>query len=174
LDVTARLGEVTRRLVAQRELLVDQGISARVAAFASHDRGPDLVKLAVQQGAELILVDGTAALREGGSSVFHEIVDDAPCDVAMLVADETVGHGDAITLAAASTTGQRSGWRLSEPRRTEAVGAGRRGRNHDRRSGCESHACQRGRPAASQRYRRRAGAIGGVRRGCWNWPRAHI
>jgi hypothetical protein len=95
-DVTARLGEVTRRLVEQRELLVNQGISARVAAFASHDRGPDLVKLAVQQGAELILVDGTAALREGGSSVFHEIVDDAPCDVAMLVADETVGHGDAI------------------------------------------------------------------------------
>jgi DNA-binding SARP family transcriptional activator/class 3 adenylate cyclase len=95
-DVTARLGEVTRRLVEQRELLVNQGISARVAAFASHDRGPDLVKLAVQQGAELILVDGTVALREGGSSVFHEIVDDAPCDVAMLVADETVGHGDAI------------------------------------------------------------------------------
>jgi DNA-binding SARP family transcriptional activator/class 3 adenylate cyclase len=95
-DVTARLGDVTRRLVEHRERLVEQGISTRVAAFASRDRGPDLVKLAVQQGAELILVDGTAALREGSSGVFQEIVDDAPCDVATLVADGSGRTGDSI------------------------------------------------------------------------------
>src|SRR5436309_9815301 len=92
----ARLGDVTRRLAEERERLSYQGIAARVAAFGSHDRGPDLVKLAGQQAAELIVVDGTASLREGGSSVFDEIVDDAPCDVAMLVADDTSHSGDAV------------------------------------------------------------------------------
>jgi hypothetical protein len=96
-DVRQRVGEVTRRLAEHRERLAAAGVRARVAAFTSSEAGADLVKLAVHQDAELVLVDGTDALVEGRSGVVTHLLNEMPCDVALRVGGADRG-GDAIVV----------------------------------------------------------------------------
>jgi DNA-binding SARP family transcriptional activator len=96
-DLRQRVGEVTRRLAEHRDRLAEAGVRARVAAFTSSDAGADLVKLAVHQDAELVLVDGTDALVEGRSGIVTHLLNEMPCDVALHVGGAERG-GDAIVV----------------------------------------------------------------------------
>jgi DNA-binding SARP family transcriptional activator len=76
----AELGGATAELAEWREQLRERGVAARTAAFSSPSPGNDLVRLASQEGVDLLVTDAGAAPLEGA------IVERAPCDVAMLVA----------------------------------------------------------------------------------------
>jgi hypothetical protein len=74
------------RLREDRDRLVQDGIEARAAAFTSLTPGADLARVARDQDAELVLVDAPARLLEDGRLL--GLLDDAPCDVAVLVGGE--------------------------------------------------------------------------------------
>ena len=76
----AELSGATAELAQWRERLRDRGVAARAAAFSSPSPGDDVVRLASQQGVDLLICDAGATPLEGA------IVERAPCDVAMLVA----------------------------------------------------------------------------------------
>jgi DNA-binding SARP family transcriptional activator len=71
----SELGAATQELAERREELLAAGVSARVAAFSSPSPGRDIARLATQERADLLLVDGEDPV----------VLDQAPCDVAMLV-----------------------------------------------------------------------------------------
>ena len=76
-----------RRLARERQLLIQDGVSTRVAAFTSGDPGRDYVRLASRDRVDLIILDGRRPLLGGGvprGAVGH-VLDRAPCDVAVLV-----------------------------------------------------------------------------------------
>jgi DNA-binding SARP family transcriptional activator len=78
--------DVTRTAVllnAHRETLLADGTAARAVAFTSAAPGDDLVRLAVEQNVDLLLVDGTPNLTE--SDVLETLLARAPCDVAVHV-----------------------------------------------------------------------------------------
>lgn len=79
----AALAGASARLRGQRERLAGDGLDVRAAAFTSLTPGADLARLAREQDAELVLVDAPARLLEDGRLV--SLLDDAPCDVAILV-----------------------------------------------------------------------------------------
>jgi DNA-binding SARP family transcriptional activator len=71
-------------LLERRARLIEQGLSARAAAFASGDPGGDIVRLTARLDADLLLLPappGELAFGAMLSSVFA----DAPCDVGLLV-----------------------------------------------------------------------------------------
>ena len=72
-----------------RDRLVADGIEARAAAFTSLTPGADLGRVARDQDAELVLVDAPARLLEDGRLL--GLLEDAPCDVAVLVDGEARG-----------------------------------------------------------------------------------
>lgn len=79
----SRLPEATAMLSARRDELIQEGLSARTAAFSSPEPHSDVVRLARREGVDLLLVD------LGGPSLGEEargILEQAPCDVALLVA----------------------------------------------------------------------------------------
>lgn len=77
------LGATASALRAHREQLAADGMRVRAAAFTSLTPGADLGRLAREQDAELLLVDAPAGLLEDARLV--GLLDDAPCDVAILV-----------------------------------------------------------------------------------------
>jgi DNA-binding SARP family transcriptional activator len=79
----SRLGEAARALNERREALLRDGVAARSASFTSGDAGADIVRLAHQQDAELLLVEAGSALL--GDAHLGTILAEAPCDVAILV-----------------------------------------------------------------------------------------
>jgi hypothetical protein len=84
------LGAAASGLRAHRERLATDGVRVRAAAFTSLTPGADLGRLAREQDAELLLVDAPAGLLEDARLV--GLLDDAPCDVAILVPG-TPGEG---------------------------------------------------------------------------------
>jgi DNA-binding SARP family transcriptional activator len=83
------LQQATADLRRRREELLEQGTAVRVAAFTSPQPGEDLVRLAMEQSVDLVLVD---AVPEGlGEDLSRtrvgEILRASPADVAVLVAD---------------------------------------------------------------------------------------
>jgi DNA-binding SARP family transcriptional activator len=80
-----RLRELTVRLSRHRDALEADGVATRVAALSSSTPGQDLLKLATQQDAALILIDGSRELLQGRSATAAELLADAPCDVALHV-----------------------------------------------------------------------------------------
>jgi DNA-binding SARP family transcriptional activator len=80
------LSGTARVLNARRDDLLRRGISARAAAFTSSEPGTDLVRIAVEQDVDLVLVDGD------GSSIDEPVVaallEGAPCDVAVAFGSE--------------------------------------------------------------------------------------
>jgi hypothetical protein len=79
------LGQASRRLYEHREVLLARGAQARAAAFTSITPGADLVRLATEQDVDLLLVDAPERLLEDGRLL--TMLDQAPCDVAVLVGD---------------------------------------------------------------------------------------
>jgi K+:H+ antiporter len=84
------LEEATKELNEKREELARQGIAVRSVAFISLDSGQDLSRLAQGEDVDLVLIDGRRPLLGEGvpRGEVGEVLRDAPCDVAVLVAKE--------------------------------------------------------------------------------------
>jgi DNA-binding SARP family transcriptional activator len=79
---TADLSAATATLAERREQLMAEGLAARTAAFSSPTPGNDIVRLASQESVDLLVMDTGRSPLSGEASV---VLDQAPCDVAMLV-----------------------------------------------------------------------------------------
>jgi DNA-binding SARP family transcriptional activator len=77
------LPALAERLSAAREALLKRGRMARAAAFTSLTPGADLARVAREQEADLLLVDAPDRLLEDARLL--GLLDEAPCDVAVLV-----------------------------------------------------------------------------------------
>jgi len=75
---TAELPERSARLEAVRTRLLERGVEARTACFTSSDPGADLVRLAAEQEAELLVLGVPLA-----QPSLETLLDGAPCDVAL-------------------------------------------------------------------------------------------
>jgi hypothetical protein len=87
-DEGIELDTTTAELESARAALGRRGVPARIAAFTSADRGPDLVRLASEQDVDLLIVDAPDALLAAGAPPddLAYVWREAPCDVAALVA----------------------------------------------------------------------------------------
>lgn len=83
--------EVTKRLREATAPLGRQGVVARVAAFTSVAPGTDLAKLAAEQDVDILLVDAPQGLLEDARLI--TLLDDTPCDVAVVVGDQSEMKG---------------------------------------------------------------------------------
>jgi Kef-type K+ transport system membrane component KefB len=81
------VSRLTHELNLRRQNLMDHGISTRSVAFTSVTPGNDYVRLASEQEIDLILLDGRRPLLGEGvpRGAVGEVLDRAPCDVAVLV-----------------------------------------------------------------------------------------
>jgi hypothetical protein len=91
------LRDATRDLDTARRELMDRGIAARGVAFISADPDADLLRLAKAEEVALLMIDGRRPLLGGGvpRGEVGAVLEEAPCDVAALVAreDEAVATG---------------------------------------------------------------------------------
>ena len=83
------------------------GVATRAAAFSSRTPARDVVRLAGQENVDLLLVD---VAQPGLSDDTAVVLEQAPCDVAMLVgpADRRAPARCSCRSAAPGTTGRRS------------------------------------------------------------------
>jgi DNA-binding SARP family transcriptional activator len=72
-------------LLERRDRLLERGLAARAAAFASTSPGEDVVRLAVRLDADLLLLAAPPAEHAFGA-MLARVLADAPCDVGLLVA----------------------------------------------------------------------------------------
>jgi DNA-binding SARP family transcriptional activator len=80
-----------------RQALLARGVAARAVAFTSGTAGDDLVRIAVEQNVDLLLVDGGPELKRG--SVLEPLLLRAPCDVAVYVGrDGSLREGPVLVL----------------------------------------------------------------------------
>jgi Kef-type K+ transport system membrane component KefB len=88
---------LSHELALRRELLLDRGISTRSVAFTSVTPGSDYVRLASEQEIDLVLLDGRRPLLGEGvpRGSVGQVLDQAPCDVAVLVERQEVPILDA-------------------------------------------------------------------------------
>lgn len=77
-------------LQEHRVRLLSTGVSARAAAFVSDTPGEDVVRTAVEQEVDLVLVDGSAEPLK--DAFVAQLLMSAPCDVAVVVG-ANVGSG---------------------------------------------------------------------------------
>ncbi len=82
-DVT----KVAEDLEEKRAALLERGIAARVAAFTTILPGQDYVRLASEEEVDLIMLDGRRPLLGEGvpRGAVGQVLEQAPCDVAVLV-----------------------------------------------------------------------------------------
>ena len=85
------LAPVTAQLREQCEALGASAVVARACAFTSLTPGVDLARLATEQDADLLLVDAPAGLLEDARLI--ALLEDAPCDVAVVVGDRALQAG---------------------------------------------------------------------------------
>jgi DNA-binding SARP family transcriptional activator len=78
----AELGPATAALAERRDELLGRGVAVRTAAFTSPEPGEDVIRLASQEGVDLLLMDAADDPLADAAAVLAR----APCDVAMLVA----------------------------------------------------------------------------------------
>lgn len=85
------LAAANAELNERREQLIAEGVAARAVAFTSADPGQDLVRLALGEEIDLLLVDGRRPLLGEGipRGDVGAVLEKAPCDVAVLVERET-------------------------------------------------------------------------------------
>ena len=79
----ADLGIATAALAERRGRLMAGGVATRTAAFSSQVPGRDIVRLAGQEGVDLLLMDLAHPQLDDDSGA---ILEQAPCDVALLAA----------------------------------------------------------------------------------------
>jgi hypothetical protein len=86
----AEMGAAAKLLNSRREAVAARGVATRTVVFTSDDPGDDLVRLASEQDTDLLLVDWhvTEDVRE---DELAEVLERAPCDVALLVGSESGG-----------------------------------------------------------------------------------
>ena len=79
---SADLSAATTALADTRENLLATGLAARTAAFSSPTPGEDVVRLASQDGIDLLLAGAGQSPLAGET---RGVLEQAPCDVAMLI-----------------------------------------------------------------------------------------
>ena len=81
------VSRLSHELDLRRQNLLDHGIATRAVAFTSVTPGSDYVRLASEEEIDLILLDGRRPLLGEGvpRGAVGEVLDRAPCDVAVLV-----------------------------------------------------------------------------------------
>jgi DNA-binding SARP family transcriptional activator len=77
------LSDAVQRVKHLGERLAADGVTARTAAFTSVTPGHDFARLAAEQDVELLVVDAPDGMLEDARLL--ALLDDAPCDVAILV-----------------------------------------------------------------------------------------
>jgi len=79
--------KVEEELEEKRTALMERGIAARVAAFTTILPGQDYVRLASEEEVDLIMLDGRRPLLGEGvpRGAVGQVLEQAPCDVAVLV-----------------------------------------------------------------------------------------
>jgi Kef-type K+ transport system membrane component KefB len=84
------LENTTREVEAIRDELVRDGVPARGVAFVSADPGGDVANVTEREQVDLVLIDGRRPLRGGAvpRGEIQRVLEDAPSDVAVLVARE--------------------------------------------------------------------------------------
>jgi hypothetical protein len=89
----------TAELAETRSALADRGVAARVAAYTSSEPGSDAAMLASEHDADLLLVPATRELLQHGhlDDNLTEILERAPCDVAVLAAGANAVTGPVVT-----------------------------------------------------------------------------
>jgi DNA-binding SARP family transcriptional activator len=80
------VARVASLLNERRQGLLARGVTARAVAFTSSQPGDDLVRLALEQDVDLLLIDGDPGLR--GNPGLDVVLARAPCDVAVHVGRE--------------------------------------------------------------------------------------
>jgi DNA-binding SARP family transcriptional activator len=115
---TGELATASAHLRALREGLVTRGVEARAAVFTSVMPGADLSRLAAEQEAELLLVDAPDRLLEDPRLL--ALLEEAPCDVAVLVDGEAGGEPVIVPFA-----GAEHDWSAVELGAWFALGAGK-------------------------------------------------
>ena len=86
----ADIGEEAARLDGRRRELLERGVAVRTAVFTTVAWDADLVRLAVEQDVDLLLVDGSSPLDRAG---LGDVLTRAPCDVAIHIAREKAPSG---------------------------------------------------------------------------------
>jgi DNA-binding SARP family transcriptional activator len=89
----------TAELAETRSALADRGVAARVAAYTSTEPGRDAAQLATEHDAELLLVPASRELLQSGQlgDNLTDILERAPCDVALLAAGAGAVTGPVVT-----------------------------------------------------------------------------
>ncbi|MGD9694163.1 MAG: cation:proton antiporter [Thermoleophilia bacterium] len=89
---------------AERRRLAAAGVAARAVAYTSAEPGADAVRLAADDGVDLLLLDGRRPLLGGAvpRGEVGAVLDRAPCDVGVLVAPDdrvpALGPGAAVAV----------------------------------------------------------------------------
>ena len=95
----ADVGETAALLNEHRRALLTRGVTARSITFTSEAAGDDLLRIALRQDVDLLLLDSDSDLRR--SSVLATVLARAPCDVAVYVGrDEPLHDGPILVLFA--------------------------------------------------------------------------
>jgi Kef-type K+ transport system membrane component KefB len=83
----AELNDLSAELAERRDRLIGRGIAARSVALTSILPGQDYVRLANEEGVDLIMLDGRRPLLGGGvpRGSVGQVLEQAECDVAVLV-----------------------------------------------------------------------------------------
>ena len=81
-----KLGPAAAALQERRAALLAGGVATRVATFVSPTPAEDIVRIAVEQDVDLVLVDGSAELLR--DPLLSRLLETAPCDVAVVVGTE--------------------------------------------------------------------------------------
>ena len=95
LVAAAELREATVGLAALRAQLVERRVAVRMSAFTSDDPERDLVRTAREQNVDLLLADCPASVLAGETAGDGwRLLEEAPCDVALLVAGQAETEAD--------------------------------------------------------------------------------
>ena len=93
-DRASDLDAASKLVSAQRPALRDRGVVARTTAFTSSHPGEDVVRMALDEAVDLLLIGGPPEYVATGTPTadLETILERAPCDVGVLVAAESA-HG---------------------------------------------------------------------------------
>jgi hypothetical protein len=95
----AELATTNAALSERRDLLAQQGIASRIAAYTTGAPGADVVRLATEHDVDLILLDAASDLLESGlpDPDLEAVLERAPCDVGVLAGVGDKGAGPVVT-----------------------------------------------------------------------------
>jgi DNA-binding SARP family transcriptional activator len=99
LTETGDVAAATAELAEIRQALEERGVSARITAYTTAEPGSDTVLLATQYEADLVLVGAPEEVVESGrlDCELTAILEQAPCDVAVLVDGDGAPSGPVVT-----------------------------------------------------------------------------